>query len=124
MTNKIDKIVGENVRSIRVQSGMTQKALADRLGIAFQQLQKYEKAINRISASKLVEIARALRVPVSDLFEGAQGDKPVKSFIERPTTLREGLHLQHIRLMDESNRHAIEILASFCAKTEAEKAGE
>lgn len=49
---------------------MSQEALADRLGLTFQQVQKYERGANRISASKLFEIAAALNVPVSSFFEG------------------------------------------------------
>jgi len=53
---------------------MTQQQLAERVGIKFQQIQKYETGANRISASRLWDIADALEVPVSFFFEGLQGD--------------------------------------------------
>jgi transcriptional regulator with XRE-family HTH domain len=53
--------------------GMTQQQLAERVGIKFQQIQKYETGMNRISASRLWDIAAALQVPVSFFFEGLQG---------------------------------------------------
>ncbi|MCK5910150.1 MAG: helix-turn-helix transcriptional regulator [Caulobacter sp.] len=56
--------------------GLSQEALAQRLGLTFQQVQKYERGANRISASKLYEIARALEVPVAALFDGAPGPGP------------------------------------------------
>ena len=68
--HRVDVHVGARVRILRRASGMSQEALADRLGLTFQQVQKYERGANRISASKLFEIAAALNVPVSSFFEG------------------------------------------------------
>jgi transcriptional regulator with XRE-family HTH domain len=69
----VDKIVGTNVRALREIRGMSQKELAAAIGVAFQQVQKYEGASNRISASRMVQIAGALRVPVGKLFDGVKG---------------------------------------------------
>ena len=66
----VDRLVGQRVRLLRLSCRMSQTVLASHLGLTFQQVQKYEKGTNRISASKLVEIARALSVNVSDLFDG------------------------------------------------------
>ena len=56
---------------------MTQQQLADKVGIKFQQIQKYETGMNRVSASRLWDIARAVDVPVSFFFEGlSEGDLP------------------------------------------------
>ena len=60
---------------------MTQQQLADRVGIKFQQIQKYETGMNRVSASRLWDIARAVDVPVSFFFEGLQ-DGAVSDFVE------------------------------------------
>ncbi|MCB1462090.1 MAG: helix-turn-helix transcriptional regulator [Nitratireductor sp.] len=68
--NQIDVQVGANVRRHRLLERMTQGALGAELGLTFQQVQKYEKGANRISASKLVAIARVLRCTLADLFEG------------------------------------------------------
>lgn len=68
--HRVDVHVGARVRILRRASGMSQEALAARLGLTFQQVQKYERGANRISASKLFEIAAALNVPVSSFFEG------------------------------------------------------
>ncbi|NEI71016.1 helix-turn-helix domain-containing protein [Rhizobium lusitanum] len=67
----VDVTVGANVRRIRVAMGLSQEKLAEQLGVTFQQVQKYEKGTNRISASRLVLIAGALRVDINDLFAGA-----------------------------------------------------
>ena len=68
----IDLQVGANIRSLRVGSRVSQEALAERLGITFQQVQKYEKGANRISASRMVMVCRALGCEIGDLFEGTE----------------------------------------------------
>ena len=64
--------VGKRVRHRRWLIGMTQQQLAEQVGIKFQQIQKYETGANRISASRLWDIAEALDVPVSFFFEGLE----------------------------------------------------
>ncbi|MER9442014.1 helix-turn-helix domain-containing protein [Mesorhizobium sp. M0340] len=65
-----DRHVGKQIAIVRVQSDVSQARLARSIGISFQQLQKYENAKNRVSASMLYEIGRSLDVPVSRFFEG------------------------------------------------------
>lgn len=71
---EIDQLVGQRVRVRRALLDMSQEALAEMLGVSFQQLQKYEKGINRICASRLFELSQALRVPVSYFFEDVRID--------------------------------------------------
>ena len=68
--NPIDLHVGGRVRLRRKLLGISQDQLAMALGITFQQIQKYERGANRVSASKLYEIAKTLQVPVAFFFEG------------------------------------------------------
>jgi len=68
--NPIDVHVGLQVRLRRKELKISQEKLAETLGLTFQQVQKYERGANRISASKLYEIARTLRVPIGWFFEG------------------------------------------------------
>lgn len=68
--NPIDVHVGKMVRARRKALSMSQAELAEALGITFQQVQKYERGSNRISASKLYETARTLKVEISTFFEG------------------------------------------------------
>ncbi|KFC75966.1 Transcriptional regulator of XRE family protein [Bosea sp. LC85] len=69
--NQVDEYVGVRLRRLRRLTGYSQTKLGDLLGITFQQIQKYEKGVNRISASRLQHIARIFQVPVSHFFEGA-----------------------------------------------------
>lgn len=64
----IDMAVGARIRLTRKARGVSQQALAEAVGLTFQQIQKYERGANRVSASKLAEIAAALQVSVSELF--------------------------------------------------------
>ena len=66
----VDRQVGANVRQRRRAVGMSQAALASAISLTFQQVQKYERGVNRISASKLYAIAAVLGLPIESLFEG------------------------------------------------------
>jgi len=73
MKHPVDVHVGKRVRHRRWMVGMTQQQLGEAVGIKFQQIQKYETGMNRISASRLWDIAHAMDVPVSFFFEGLEG---------------------------------------------------
>ncbi|MBV2358305.1 helix-turn-helix domain-containing protein [Thalassococcus sp. CAU 1522] len=74
MTHPVDVHVGKRIRHRRWLVGMTQQQLAEQVGIKFQQIQKYETGANRVSASRLWDIADALSVPVSFFFEGIENE--------------------------------------------------
>jgi transcriptional regulator with XRE-family HTH domain len=64
----VDAAVGQRIRMLRIDVGLSQTALAEALGVTFQQVQKYEKGVNRVGAGRLTRIAGVLNVPVSRLF--------------------------------------------------------
>ena len=68
-----DAEVGRRVRSRRLECRLSQTELADRIGVTFQQVQKYEKGVNRIGAGRLQRISEALEVPISFFFGGQPG---------------------------------------------------
>ena len=68
----VDVHVGARLRVRRTLLGMTQTTLGDRLGVSFQQMQKYEKGTNRISSSRLYDLARVLDVPIEFFFDDMQ----------------------------------------------------
>ncbi len=76
MKHPVDVHVGQRVRQGRWIVGMTQQQLGDKVGIKFQQIQKYETGANRISASRLWDIAAVMEVPVSFFFVGLDGQAP------------------------------------------------
>ncbi|MBT8408252.1 MAG: helix-turn-helix domain-containing protein [Alphaproteobacteria bacterium] len=70
MKHPVDVHVGKRIRHRRWMIGMTQQQLAEKVGIKFQQIQKYETGMNRVSASRLWDISEVVGVPVSYFFEG------------------------------------------------------
>ena len=97
--NPVDLHVGLRIRLRRRELGVSQERLAESIGLTFQQVQKYERAANRVSASKLWEMARALRTSIAYFFEGLgdpgrndpepEGPPPGHAFLLTP----EGLEL-------------------------------
>lgn len=73
MSHPVDEHVGARLRELRKAAGLSQSTLGERLGITFQQIQKYERGTNRISASKLHEAAQVLGVTIADFFAGLPG---------------------------------------------------
>ncbi len=80
--NDVDRRIGQRVRTRRLELGMSQERLAELLGVTFQQVQKYERGSNRISASKLYEISKALKAPVAYFFEGYGQSEALEGFSE------------------------------------------
>lgn len=80
--NSIDKHVGARVRMRRTMLDMSQTDLADKIGLTFQQIQKYEKGTNRIGASRMVQIAEALNVTPPFFFEGLPSSGTTKAEAE------------------------------------------
>ena len=78
MAHPVDEHVGKRLRQRRWLMGMTQQQLAEHVGIKFQQIQKYETGANRVSASRLWDIASTLDVSINFFFDGLQAEKGVK----------------------------------------------
>ena len=97
MKHPVDVHVGKRIRHRRWMVGTTQQQLAESVGIKFQQIQKYETGMNRVSASRLWDIANVLDVPVSFFFEGldAQGrtEDPLSDMPNDILTDKEALEL-------------------------------
>ncbi len=69
-TTPVDAVVGGNVRVLRLAAGMSQQELGRKVGVSFQQIQKYEKGVNRLGAGRLMRIAQIFDVHISVLFDG------------------------------------------------------
>jgi transcriptional regulator with XRE-family HTH domain len=131
--NPIDVHVGSRVRFRRMLLGMSQEKLGQKLGLTFQQVQKYEKGINRIGASRLFDLAQVLGVSVQFFYEEAPaGDPPAEdteALMERPDEhsiveflrSRDGLELNKafVRISDAKARRAIVELVRSLANEDA-----
>ncbi|MDE3117047.1 MAG: helix-turn-helix transcriptional regulator [Pseudomonadota bacterium] len=85
--NPIDAQVGNRVRLRRMLIGMSQEKLGELLGLTFQQVQKYEKGVNRIGAGRLFHVAQILGVPIDYFYEGVIEQSPhqASGFAEEPS---------------------------------------
>ena len=130
--NPVDVHVGLQVRLRRKELKISQEKLAETLGLTFQQVQKYERGANRISASKLYEIARTLRVPMAWFFEGLsdpsegriEGAPPPEtaSFAHEFLLTQEGIDLANLfpRVQQRRVRRRLVDLVRAMAEEEAD----
>ena len=114
MKHPVDVHVGKRIRQRRWMVGMTQQQLGDKVGIKFQQVQKYETGMNRVSASRLWDIAAALDVQVSFFFEGiAEGDVAAEAAMEPAENAPRGDLL--------ADKEALELVRSYYAIPEEQR---
>ena len=106
MKHPVDAHVGKRIRHRRWMVGMTQQQLADKVGIKFQQIQKYETGMNRVSASRLWDVADALGVQISFFFEGLAEGQANEAYA-------------HGDMM--SDKEALELVRSYYAIPEAQR---
>lgn len=108
-TQDIDAAVGLRIAARRSALGLSQTALAVELGVSFQQVQKYEKGANRVSASRLYQVATALGCSVADFFP-VRAD-PLDSVVDprglTPTADERALTAAFVRIVDPAVRHAV-----------------
>ena len=128
--NPIDAQVGNRVRIRRMLIGMSQEKLGDLLGLTFQQVQKYEKGVNRIGAGRLFEVSRILGVPIDFFYEGvasalnersgvaeAESAPPVMEFVSSGEGLQ--LSLAFMKIKDPKVRKRVLDLVKSLAEEEA-----
>ncbi len=127
-TNPIDALVGNRVRVRRMLIGMSQERLGELLGLTFQQVQKYEKGINRIGAGRLYQVAHILGVPINYFYEGAveqtnavnndMPNPPVMEFLSSGEGLQ--LSLAFMRIKDgKVRKRVIDLIKSLGDGVEA-----
>jgi transcriptional regulator with XRE-family HTH domain len=75
-----DAAIGEKLRALRLDRGLSQSDLGERVGVTFQQLQKYEKGVNRVSVGRLARIVAALNVPITAFYDAAKRGKTDRTF--------------------------------------------
>ena len=112
-TAAIDDHVGGRIRERRIMLGLTQQQLAEMIGVTFQQAHKYERGINRVSAGRLFEIARALSAPITYFFEGI-GEEGPRPILPHQRTLLE-ITRNIAEIGNEKHREAISQLARALA---------
>ena len=125
--NPVDTQVGNRVRIRRMLIGMSQEKLGDMLGLTFQQVQKYEKGVNRIGAGRLYEISRILGVPIDFFYEGVSPEggvadssaAPVMEFVSSGEGLQ--LSLAFMKIKDPKVRKRVLELVKSLANEAADE---
>jgi transcriptional regulator with XRE-family HTH domain len=127
--NPIDGQVGNRVRLRRMLIGMSQERLGELLGLTFQQVQKYEKGVNRIGAGRLFEVSRILGVPIDYFYEGVnnqlqggfaenEASPPVMEFVSSGEGLQ--LSLAFMKIKDPKLRKRVLDLVKQMAEDASE----
>ncbi|HEX4534326.1 MAG TPA: helix-turn-helix transcriptional regulator [Rhizomicrobium sp.] len=135
--NPIDGQVGSRVRLRRMLVGMSQERLGELLGLTFQQVQKYEKGVNRIGAGRLFEVSRILDVPIDYFYEDVSSQvmgrapgfgeetesAPVMDFVSSPEGLQ--LSLAFMRIRDPKVRkRVLDLVKSLVEESETNGIGK
>ena len=129
-TNSHDVEVGQRIRARRMAKGMSQTELGTLLGVTFQQVQKYEKGVNRIGAGRLFEVSRILNVPVDFFYEGvgnapglsdSEVAPPVLEFVSSGEGLQ--LSLAFMKIKDAKVRKRVLDLVKSLSEEEEQKGG-
>jgi transcriptional regulator with XRE-family HTH domain len=109
--NPVDVHVGARVRQRRAFLGMSQTTLSDAIGLTFQQMQKYERGTNRISSSRLYDLARVLDVPIEYFFD----DMPPEFAASSPATEKRGSvkELPSYRPNPMARRETLELVRAY-----------
>jgi len=110
-----DRYVGGRIRERRIMLGLSQQQMAHMIGVTYQQTHKYERGINRISAGRLFEIARVLKVPVNYFFEGL-GDRPEGGTLTGRQRMCLELARNFARITNERHQEALSRLARTLAR--------
>jgi transcriptional regulator with XRE-family HTH domain len=118
---KIDKVIGRNIRIHRLAKRMSQTGLGEQLGVSFQQVQKYENGTNRVGSGRLYQIAAILDLHVSTLFKGGGetaargGDSGLLDLLAEPQSVR--LIRAFAKITDSTVRRSLLQLAEKFAKS-------
>jgi transcriptional regulator with XRE-family HTH domain len=110
LESTVDNSVGARLRLRRNVLGMSQKTLAEKLGITFQQVQKYEQGKNRVSAGRLHDLARCLEVPLNYFYEDTASSYHVKGFSDQGQEPLQGEHDVEILL---GRKESIDLIRAY-----------
>ena len=102
--------IGQKVRVLRLQAGLTQEKLAEMLGITFQQVQKYERGVTKVNLLKLQQIANVLQVPVTVFFDDSS------CCVYQLTNDEMKLLMDYRNISSPTHKESIQVIASGLAK--------
>lgn len=114
--NYVDQHIGARIRLRRLTTHVSQEGLADKLNITFQQIQKYEKGVNRVGAARLQQIANALDVPVTFFYDGDNKAREVESLLFLDSSFSLRLLRAYSKIKDQTvQRQLVSLMESIAA---------
>jgi transcriptional regulator with XRE-family HTH domain len=116
----VDVLVGERIRSRRIQARMSQAKLGEAIGVTFQQIQKYEKGTNRIGSGRLFKIAEVLQCDVTEFYESVRKDPgTVSTPFSKFMATKEGVAIVEamVRIKSDALRRVVIDIAEKLAET-------
>jgi len=117
--DRVDKFIGDKIYSLRLSLGLSRQHLANALGVTHQQLQKYEKGTNRISAGRLVLIAKALDKSVNYFYVGLDTNENIQEVPEKDNKLCMEVSRNFMKLRNPNHKTAVNTLIKFLVKESA-----
>ncbi len=117
-TTDADRIMGERIRTARLKEGISQQALGAQIGVSFQQVQKYEKGMNRVGGSRFTQLAQALNVPIEYFFSNVHVKRSNEAAaIDGFMATRQGIQIMEaMKKLSESQQQAVINLARSLAR--------
>ena len=116
-SGKTDVELGRRIRLRRVELRMSQSELGDKLGVSFQQVQKYEKGVNRVSSGRLQQIASALDVAVTFFYDGDGKSREVESLLFLDSSFSLRLLRAYTKIKDQAvQRQLVSLMESIAAE--------
>lgn len=118
-SDPVAQFIGSRIRDKRKQRGWSQKALAERVGLAFQQIQKYESGANRVNSITLFYIGQALEVPISYFYDGLEGTG--EDLCSQVASLPDGTEMMRnfLAIKNPLTRASLVTMAQTLARTES-----
>jgi transcriptional regulator with XRE-family HTH domain len=118
-SGKPDVELGKRIRLRRVEQRISQSELADKIGVSFQQVQKYEKGVNRVGAARLQQIATGLDVPVTFFYDGDGKAREVESLLFLDSSFSLRLLRAYAKIKDQTvQRQLVSLMESIAANQE------
>jgi transcriptional regulator with XRE-family HTH domain len=114
---ELDKTIGMRLRARRLEMKISQQELGDALGISFQQVQKYEKGVNRIGSSRLIELANAMKCSMAYFLPDTNGKQPATSRFAEFLATKDGVEINEAMMkLNEAHRRGVIELARTLAR--------
>ena len=117
---QIDKIIGGRVYSLRVAQGLARKQLAKVIGVTHQQLQKYEKGLNRISIGRLILITKAFNKKIDYFYEGLEGTDNIEPILTEHQRMCIEVSKNFMQIRNPEHQQAVNFLVKALVKEPAE----